>query len=399
MLVGAAEIIDWNNRMKGNGITSGGIEIDWPALMRFKKKFTDPVPKGTEQGFAKAGIMQFHGRARFIDRTSIKVGKDTLSAHHVVVAPGAHPAKLAIPGEEHLITSDEFLELENLPKRVIFVGGGYISFEFAHVAARAGAHVQILHRGARPLPGFDPDLVDQLLQATQDIGVDVQLSTVVEAIEKDSGNFVVHASRVNTKATFEADLIVHGAGRVPELDDLDLKKAGINYERRGVLVNEYLQSLSNPSVYAAGDAAASGGPPLTPVASMEGRVVAANLLEGNHSKPEYKAVPTVVFTVPPLASVGLQETSARQQGLKFKTNHGDTSGWYSSRRVGMRHSGYKVLVEEDTDRILGAHLLGPHSEEVINLFTMAIQFDLRADDLKKVRYTYPSHSDDISYMV
>ena len=385
--------------MKGNGITSGGIEIDWPALMRFKKKFTDPVPKGTEQGFAKAGIMQFHGRARFIDRTSIKVGKDTLSAHHVVVAPGAHPAKLAIPGEEHLITSDQFLELENLPKRVIFVGGGYISFEFAHVAACAGAHVRILHRGARPLPGFDPDLVDQLLQATEDIGVDVQLSTVVESIEKDSGNFVVHASRVNTKATFEADLIVHGAGRVPEVDDLDLKKAGINYERRGVSVNEYLQSLSNPSVYAAGDAAASGGPPLTPVASMEGRVVAANLLEGNHSKPEYTAVPTVVFTVPPLASVGLQETSARQQGLKFKTNHGDTSGWYSSRRVGMRHSGYKVLVEEDTDRILGAHLLGAHSEEVINIFTMAIQFDLRADDLKKVRYTYPSHSDDISYMV
>ena len=399
MLVGAAEVIDWNNRMKGDGITSRGIEIDWPALMRFKRTFTEPVPKGTEQGFAKAGVSTFHGRARFIDQTTIEVGDDTLNARHMLIAAGAQPAKLAIPGEGHLTTSDQFLELERLPQRIIFVGGGYISFEFAHVATRAGAQVRILHRGARPLVGFDPDLVDQLLQATQDIGVDVQLSTAVEAIEKDSDHLIVHASRGNTKQTFEADLVVHGAGRVPEIEDLDLEKSGVEYTKKGVSVNEYLQSISNPAVYAAGDAAASGGPPLTPVASMEGRVVAANLLEGNHDKPDHTAVPTVVFTVPPLASVGLHETTARAQGWKFKTNHSDTSGWYSSRRVNMKYSGFKVLVDEGSDRILGAHLLGLHSEEVINLFAMAIQFGLRADDLKKVRYTYPSSSDDISYMV
>ncbi len=399
MLVGAAEIIDWNNRMKGNGVTSTGMEIDWPALMRFKRTFTEPVPKGTEQGFAKAGITPFHGRAHFIDKTTIKVGNDTLNARHVIIASGAHPAKLAIPGEGHLITSDQFLELEKLPRRIIFVGGGYISFEFAHVAARTGAKVRILHRGARPLAGFDPDLVNQLLQATQEIGIDVQLNTAVQAIEMDSDHFVVHASNENTKQTFEADLVVHGAGRVPEIGNLDLAKAGIDYGKKGVSVNEYLQSVSNPAVYAAGDAAASGGLPLTPVASMEGGVAAANLLEGNHHNPDYTAVPTVAFTVPPLASVGLQEATARRQGLKFKTNRADTSGWYSSRRVGMKYSGYKVLVEEESNRILGAHLLGLHAEEVINLFTMAIQFGLRADDLKKMRYSYPSHSDDISYMI
>jgi len=122
-------------------------------------------------------------------------------------------------------------------------------------------------------------------------------------------------------------------------------------------------------------------------------------LEGNHDKPDYTAVPTVVFSVPPLASVGLQEEAARAQGLKFKVNQAETSGWYSSRRVGMKYSGYKVLIEEDSNRVLGAHLLGLHAEEVINLFAMAIQFGLRADDLKKIRYTYPSHSDDIRYMV
>jgi len=399
VLVGAAEVIDWINRMKAKGVSSKGVEIDWSALMRFKRTFTESVPQGTEQGFAKAGIATFHGRACFIDQTTVKVGDDTLNARHVLIAAGAHPAKLAISGEEHLTTSDQFLELDELPGRIVFVGGGYISFEFAHIAARAGAQVQILHRGARPLIGFDPELVNQLSQATRDIGVDVRLNTAVEAIEKVSDHLIVHASKEGTKQKFEADLVVHGAGRVPEIEDLDLEKAGIKYEKKGVSVNEYLQSVTNPAVYAAGDAAATGGPPLTPVASMEGRVVAANLLEGNHDKPDYTGVPTVVFSVPPLASVGLQEEAARAQGLKFKVNHADTSGWYSSRRVGMKYSGYKVLVEEDSNRVLGAHLLGIHAEEVVNLFAMSIQFGLTADDLRKIRYTYPSHSDDISYMV
>ena len=399
MLVGATEIVDWNNRMQGNGIISNGTEIDWAALMRFKRTFTEPVPKTTEQWFVKAGIAPFHGRARFVDETAVMVGDDTLEARHVLIATGAWPAKLGIPGEQHLTRSDEFLELEKLPKRIIFVGGGYISFEFAHIAARAGAQVKILHRGARPLVGFDPDLVTRLAQATQDLGIDLRLDTVVEAIEKDGNQFLVHASQKGAKQQFQIDLVVHGAGRIPEIEDLDLEKAGVEYQKRGVSVNEYLQSVSNAAVYAAGDAAASGGLPLTPVASMEGRVVAANLLEGNRHKPDYTGVSTAVFTIPPLASVGLQENAAKAQGLKFKVNHGDTSGWYSSRRVGIKHSGYKVLVEEGSKRILGAHLLGIHAEETINLFAMAMRFGLTADQLKDMRYTYPSHSDDISYMV
>jgi len=327
------------------------------------------------------------------------VGDDTLESRHVLIATGAWPAKLGIPGEQHLTRSDEFLELEKLPKRIIFVGGGYISFEFAHIAARAGAQVKILHRGAHPLVGFDPDLVTRLAQATRDLGIDLRLDTVVEAIEKDGNQFLVHASQKGAKQQFQIDLVVHGAGRIPEIEDLDLEKAGVEYQKRGVSVNEYLQSVSNAAVYAAGDAAASGGLPLTPVASMEGRVVAANLLEGNRHKPDYTGVSTAVFTIPPLASVGLQENAAKAQGLKFKVNHGDTSGWYSSRRVGIKHSGYKVLVEDGSKRILGAHLLGIHAEETINLFAMAMRFGLTADQLKDMRYTYPSHSDDISYMV
>jgi len=327
------------------------------------------------------------------------VGDDTLEARHVLIATGAWPAKLEIPGEQYLTRSDEFLELETLPKRIIFVGGGYISFEFAYVAARAGAQVKILHRGARPLVGFDPDLVGRLLQATQETGIDVRLNTSVEGVQKDDDHLIVHASREGAKQQFHADLVVHGAGRAPEIEDLDLEKAGVEYQRRGIEVNEYLQSVSNPAVYAAGDAAASGGLPLTPVASMEGRIAATNLLEGNRHKPNYIGVPTVVFTVPALAAVGLQEDAAKARGLKFRVSHGDTSGWYSSRRIGIKHSGFKVLVEDGSNRILGAHLLGIHSEETINIFGAAMRFGLTADQLKDMRYSYPSHSDDISYMV
>jgi glutathione reductase (NADPH) len=155
-------------------------------------------------------------------------------------------------------------------------------------------------------------------------------------------------------------MVVHGAGRAPDLDDLDLGTAGVQSEKiRGVKVNEYLQSDSNPAVYAAGDAAASGGLPLTPVAAYEGEIVAANLIGGNHVKPNYEGIPSVVFTIPPLASVGLQEDAAKKKGLHFRINKADTATWYSSRRIGEKYSGFKVLIEEGTDRILGAHLLGP----------------------------------------
>ena len=386
--------------MEGKGISGDAVRIQWPELMRFKRSFTGPVPKQRQESVAKAGISAFQGRARFVGPTTIQVGDEILEGRYVIVAAGAKPARLNIPGEDLLTTSEQFLELEALPRRITFVGGGYISFEFAHVAARVGAQVTILHRGPRPLVGFDPDLVDLLVQRTRDLGIKVELETQVQGVEEASGALAVHASTASEKGRLEADMVVHGAGRVPEIDDLDLNAAGVEWdERRGVKVNEYLQSVSNPAVYAAGDAAAGGGLPLTPVASHDGQVVAANLLKGNHVKPNYVGVPTVVFMIPHLASVGLPESTAREQGLRFRANRANTSGWYSSRRVGEKYSGYKVLVEDGTDRILGAHLLGPNSDELINVFALAIRSGLRAADLREVIYAYPTHASDIPYMV
>ena len=399
VLVGVAELVDWSQRMQGKGISAPGLSINWPDLIGFKRTFTDPVPERTERSFAEAGITMRHGRAHFVDRTAIHVGDDILIGQHVVIATGARHASLGIPGEDLLTTSTQFLELDNLPPRIVFVGGGYIAFEFAHIAARAGARVQILHRGARPLNKFDLDLVSQLVQTTRDLGVEVHLNTAVTALERRGDHVLVHAQTGVQEHTIEADLVVHAAGRVPEIDDLDLEKAGIARQKDGVSVNSYLQSLTNPAVYAAGDAVASGGFPLTPVAGMQGDIVARNLLEGNRHTPNYTGIPSVVFTTPPLARVGLSEEAARAQGLHFRTHREDTSGWYSSRRVALPHTGSKVLVEEGTDRLLGAHLLGLHAEEVINLFSLAIRAGLRASDLKTMVYAYPTSASDVSYMV
>jgi glutathione reductase (NADPH) len=199
--------------------------------------------------------------------------------------------------------------------------------------------------------------------------------------------------------------VVHGAGRLPDIEGLDLPVGGIEYEPKGVKVNDYLQSISNPAVYAAGDvvAAASGGPQLTPVATYNGEIVAANLLKGNHVKVDYSGVPSVVFTIPPLASVGIQEYAAKKKGLHFKTNHEkNTSSWYSSRRIGEKYSGFKVLIEdggEKSGRILGAHLLGSHAEEVINIVALAIRLGLTAENIKEALFSYPTNSSDIRYML
>ena len=254
----------------------------------------------------------------------------------------------------------------------------------------------ILHSGARPLEGFDPDLVDVLMSASRDRGIDVKVGAQVEGVEKASDAYVVHASG---GLHVETDLVVHGAGRVPEIDDLGLEEANVEYGPRGVRVNDFLQSVSNPVVYAAGDAAATDGLPLTPVAGYEGGLVAANILEGNRRKPDYSGIPTIVFTIPPLAAVGLGEEAAREKKLKLRVNHQSTESWYSSRRTAERHTGFKVLVEEGTGRILGAHLLGAQAEELVNIFALAIRAGLGATDLERAIFAYPSHASDLSYML
>ncbi|HET8552377.1 MAG TPA: NAD(P)/FAD-dependent oxidoreductase, partial [Gammaproteobacteria bacterium] len=296
---------------------------------------------------------------------------------------------LPIDGAEHLIHSDRFMELESLPRRLVFAGGGYIAFEFAHIAARAGAEVTILEMSERPLGPFDADLVAQLVERSRAVGIDIRTSAKVERIEKSGAGFTVSATISDQPGTFEADGIIHGAGRVPATDGLELERGGVRYGKRGIEVNEYLQSASNPAVYAAGDIAATEGLPLTPVAGLEADAVAANLLNGNAKTVDYSGVPSCVFTVPPLAAVGLTEKQAKERGIDCDCRYSDMSSWYLARRVGETHAAAKVLLAKD-GRILGAHLLGPECEQMINFFGIAIRKRWTCSDLGGIVSAYPS---------
>src|SRR3989449_1780387 len=299
VLVGAADLADWHRRMQGRGIT-GDARISWPDLMRFKRTFTDPVPANREQAFEKAGIATYHGPARFVSPERLSVDGQVLEARHFVVAAGAKPRQLGIPGEEYLLTSTAFLELDQLPRRIAFLGAGYISFEFAHVSRRAGAQATIIGRG-KPLQHFEQDLVARRVDHTDRHGIELPLGTGGAGLEPRRGGYRLQLDAQGRRETIDADLVIHGGGRVPNTEGLDFMAAGVATEPDGGgRVNEVLQSGTHPRVYPARDAAAAPGSlPLTPVAGYEGAIVASNLLKGNTRRPDYRGIPSIVFTVPP----------------------------------------------------------------------------------------------------
>ena len=398
MLVAVTEGVEWAENMEGKGLEAQP-SVNWPDMIAFKRSFTEAMPPRIEAGLEKAGIDVLHGLARFTGPNTIELNGETLTAKHFHIATGARPMTLNIPGEEHLTTSTEFLELPERPNRIAFVGGGFIAMEFAHIVKRAGAReVTVLEMMDRPLGPFDPDLVAMLVEATEELGVDLRTKAKVAKIEKQGDEFTVTVETPDGTETITCDLVVHGTGRVPNIDRLNLEAAGVEYSRRGIKVSDAMRT-TNPAIFAAGDCAASG-PKLTPVSAFEGRVAGKNLLAGEDERTvDYPPIPSVVFTLPMVATVGLSEAVAREQGLKFDTHFEKTGDWYSSLRVGAKHTGFKVLVEEGSGQILGAHLIGPGSEEQINLFAMAMGAGQTANQIKAMIFAYPSYASDIGSMV
>ena len=400
MMVAVTEGIDWANNMAGKGLVATDASINWSQMMAFKRTFTDRIPLSIEGGMEKVGVTTLHGDARFTGPDSVDIDGQTIVAKNFHIATGARPMTLGIPGEDLLITSTEFLELAEIPARIAFVGGGFIAMEFAHISSRAGvAEVTVLQRGKRPLVQFDPDLIDLLVDSTRQMGIDLHCEAKVQQVEKAADGLVVSYSTSGGLQTVTCDLVVHAAGRVPDIDTLNLEAIGVETSHKGIRVSEYMRSTSNPNVFAAGDCADSG-PNLTPVSANEGRVAGKNLLAGKDVRAvKYPPIPSIVFTLPPVAIVGMSEETARSQGLKFDVKFQKTDGWYSSMRVGATHSAFKVLVENETGQILGAHLIGPGAEEQINLFAMAMGAGLAANQIKGLIFAYPSYASDLGSMV
>lgn len=197
----------------------------------------------------------------------------------------------------------------------------------------------------------------------------------------------------------ERDLVVHGAGRVPDLSGLDLDAGGVAWGERGVRVADHLQSTTNPAVHAAGDCADTPGLPLTPVAVLEGKVAASNMLTGASTVPDHSGTPMAVFTIPELVRVGLLEQEARDRGIDLDVRHHDTSGWYSNYRTGETTAAVKVLVDRADDRVVGAHLLGPGYAELVNVLGLAIRLGLTTRQLRSAAAAYPTVGSDLGSLV
>ncbi len=378
----------------GDGVTGCG-PVQWSELLAFKRTFTDDASEAITGALTGSGVSILRGVAVFSDPSTIVVDGTRHSADHIVVATGARSRPLGIPGEELVLTSEQFMAAESIGPRVVFIGGGYVSFEFAHIADATGARVTIVHRGERVLDGFEPRLATMLADSYRARGIDIMLGAPVAALKREGGGLAV---LLGDGSRIECDTVVHGAGRIPDLEALDLSAGGVAFGPRGIEVDDALRSTSNPRVWAAGDAAALG-PPLTPVGIAQARVIVRQLLGDTGARFRPPAVPSVVFSDPPLARVGLTEASAAEKGLDVDVRFTDMSGWASSRRAGVTAAGASILVARDTGMVVGAHLLGPHADEMINVLATAIMGGVTAGELKSAIWAYPTSGYELVYLL
>ncbi|WP_411845661.1 NAD(P)/FAD-dependent oxidoreductase [Roseibacillus persicicus] len=394
-LVANAEAVANAEHLVGKGIESAP-RTDWKALQALKDEFLDGRSEEDLKDWQEQGVATFRHRATLSGPNEVTLDDGRqLTAEHIILATGSSPRPTNILGAEHIHISDDFLTLPELPRHITFIGGGYISFEFAHVAIRAGAQVTLLHRSDRPLNGFDSNMVDVVLAASREAGIDIVLEESAVSVEKTKSSYQVTTS---TGRIIETDFIVSATGRVPNLSVLESDVGNVAHGRDGVEVNDHLQSTTNPAVYAIGDCA-DHGLMLATVADDHGKIVSRNILEGNTTAVVHSVVPSAVFTIPSLATVGLTEEQARSRGLDFRVKHGRPTGWPSSKRIGETHAAFKVLIDNKTDFILGAHLVRHNAAEVINLFALAMAYEIPAKDIANFLWAYPTSSSDIKSMV
>lgn len=396
----AAETIARCRNLTGKGIVTAP-QASWTQVLKEKNRFTTVVPANTVKGFQQAGIVYLEGQARFQDHDTLTVNGQDLAADAFVIATGAHPMSLSFPGAEHLLTSDDWLNRESLPERILFVGGGFIAFEFAHFAVRLGpasCRAVILEAGGRPLGPFDAEMVDLLVTAGLKIGITVHTNVEITAIEKTGAAFSVHTA---SGRVFTADQVVHGAGRTPDIEDLNLENAGITYERSGIVVDAQMRT-TNPKVFAIGDCAATVQ--LARVADYEAHAAAKNILADADPQKlvtvDYTAVPAVLFTSPQLGMVGQTEAALQQQNVPYRKSFAKNLRWPTYRRVGLEDAAYKILTDAH-GRFLGAHFLSDNTSGMLNTIRLAVINGITAEALYKqsIMSPYPSRESDVIYML
>ncbi|MGH6748974.1 MAG: dihydrolipoyl dehydrogenase family protein [Methyloceanibacter sp.] len=398
VLVAAAHALHEIGQAHVHRIKVGKPKLDWAALIDREKEMIEGVPDSLEETLQGRGVELLRAPAKFKDANTVEAGGRTLEAKTIVIATGSTPRPLPIPGAELMITSDEVLSERKLPDSVVFIGGGVIALEFGHVYARAGAKVTILEVLPQLLPALDSDAVEQVRKESERIGIDIHTGVKVKRLEKTNKRLRTVFEVGGKEMSVKSDRVVNGAGRIANVAELDLEAGNVAHDGFRVAVDATMRSTSNPSVYLCGDVL-SGAPQLSPIATYEGRLVGRNIVDGPKYKPDYSGLPTAVYTVPALATVGLSEAKAKEKGLKTRVQVNDMEYWFSTRQFAETVAWSKIIVDEESDTVVGAHFVGHAGEELINIFGLAMKHEIKASEIRDFIFAYPTFSADIKSML
>jgi glutathione reductase (NADPH) len=368
LFVYASEFRDGFSDAAGFGWEIGPRRFDWSKLIANKNQEIERLNAVYRRLLTDRGVTIIEDRATLIDAHTVAIGSRQYTAKYILIATGSWPAVPKVPGVEHAITSNEAFFLEQLPERVILVGGGYVAVEFAGIFHGMGTQVTIVHRGDKLLRGFDEDLRDVLRLEMAKRGIAIQLNSNVMRIEKRDNSVRAH---LDDRTALTADAIMYATGRTPNTRGFGLETAGVKLDHVGaVIVDSYSQS-SVPSIYAVGDC--TNRLALTPVALAEGRAVAETLFNGRPTEMDHAGVPSVVFSQPNVGTVGLTEEEARARFDKvivYKSNFRPLKHTLSGRD---EMTFMKLVVDAKTDRVVGCHMIGADAGEIIQGLAIALK--------------------------
>ena len=372
-------------------ISRGG--FDWPVFRGKLDAELDRLEAAYRAGLSGAGVTVHDTRAGIADPHTVRLadGREVTAAH-ILVATGGRPFVPEFPGAEHVLTSNDVFRLDALPGKVLIVGGGFIACEFACILNGLGAQVTQYYRGAQVLRGFDDEARGLVAERMREGGIDLHVGTEVVRIDREAGGLRVRAS-TGREAVFDA--VVYATGRVPNTDGMGLAEAGVALGRRGEIKVDGWSQTGVPSIYAVGDVTDRIN--LTPVAIREGHAFADTVFGGRPRKMDHDLVPSAVFTQPELGTVGLTEEQARDRGPieVFCTSFRPMRSLFAGRpdRVMM-----KLVVDAETRRVLGCHIVAPEAGEMIQLAAVAIRMGATKEDFDRTVAVHPTISEEMVTM-
>jgi pyruvate/2-oxoglutarate dehydrogenase complex dihydrolipoamide dehydrogenase (E3) component len=386
VLVSTVELFHRARRGRELGLVgTEHLTLDWRAIIERKDRIVASWSQSKEATPEKLGIEVLRGRGVFTGAHEIAVNEKSYSAEKIIIATGSKAARPPISGTEFGITSDELLHLKERPGRVVVIGGGFIGLEFGFALAWAGSQVTVLQSAPQIAPALDDEIREVLLKAADEAGMTIVTNVKVKAIAQDK---TVEAEIGGRTTKFPADAVLLATGRPSNVEPLNPQKAGIELDRSAVKVNAYLQSVSAPHIYAVGDAA--GKHQHSPVAWYEGPIAAHNALKGNAQKVDFSIFPSAIFTIPAIGQVGLTEKESLSRGLKAKVSK---LPYDYNPAAGVRNETeglVKIVHEEGTERILGAHVIGAHAEDIVQIVAVAMRGGLKKSEVGAMHYVFPT---------